>query len=97
MTALSNISYNAGVMRAIGLAGSAVNIRQCAIIFQATQRVDNKTVSVDEFGLSSVGVCELFRPSLVWICNALPSPELEGMLRKVGVPVNQHFLSQTSQ
>ena len=49
-------------MLAMGKAGAAVNLRNTVLVV-ATNKVNTQKISLEEFGHSSLGACELFRPA----------------------------------
>ena len=68
---------------AMGHAGSSVNLRECAIGFMTGR---DTPVGVAEFGLASVGCCELFRPAAVF-SDAPFDNELSRLLETGGTRV----------
>ena len=71
-------------MIAMGRAGSSRNLRECVLVFAA--RECDSPVGVADFGHSSLGACELFRPGTLLSSVALDA-ELKDALRAAGVPV----------
>lgn len=76
-----NPTYSASMI-AMGEAGSAVNLRECVLVFAAP----GTAVGVAEFGHSSLGACELFRPAAV-LSNVRFDDELAGALGAAGMKV----------
>ena len=75
-----NPCRSAGIA-AIGEAGSAVNIRECGMVYASS---DRKPVTIERFGHASLGACELFRPA--WIAfTAKPEAELVSALQKKSI------------
>ena len=78
-----NPTYSAAMI-AMGEAGSSVNLRECVLVFAAG---DTRTLAgVAEFGHSSLGACELFRPAAV-LSNVAFDDALKEALGKVRVEV----------
>jgi len=73
-------------MRAFGLAGSTVNLRECTVIVEASGGA-----TVESFGLSSLGACELFRPRCVAFscCGGCVADDLAAALGSAGIEVKQ--------
>jgi tRNA(Arg) A34 adenosine deaminase TadA len=72
------------IMLAMGRAGSAVNLRDCLILLGGKRETGE--ISLEEFGHSSLGACELFRPA--WVVSNLPlSQEIAGPLNAAKVKV----------
>ena len=68
---------------AMGRAGSSVNLRECAVGFLVGR---DAPVGIADFGLASMGCCELFRPAAVF-SNAPFDDELTGVLEGKGIAV----------
>jgi cytosine deaminase len=68
-------------MLAIGRAGSAVNLREHALVVAS-----DGPVGVHELGWSGVGACELFGPAAV-VCAERVMPDLREILERAGVRV----------
>lgn len=75
-------------MIAMGNAGSAVNLRELALVVRTGK--GGGEVDLAQFGASSLGACELFRPSAVLLLDAAAAPELRAALEAVGVAVHAH-------
>ena len=77
----------------MGRAGSAINIRDCCVVFIPEAHASDgdvpasRPITLDEFGLSSLGACELFRPSGVVFLQGAPAKSLRAALNQVGVGV----------
>ncbi|MFA6922053.1 MAG: hypothetical protein WC216_09440 [Gallionella sp.] len=70
-------------MIAMGNAGSAVNLRQSVLVLYIAKP---GSVSIADFGDSSLGACELFRPAAI-LSNASFDGELTEALRRAGISV----------
>jgi tRNA(Arg) A34 adenosine deaminase TadA len=71
-------------MRAFGMAGSAINLREHTLVMALRGEAD--VADVDSFGLSSLGACELFRPLAV-VFDIPVCDELRQTLTEAGVEV----------
>ncbi len=72
---------HSAVMLAVGRAGSAINLREHAVVVLSDGGLD-----VASLGWSSVGACELFRPAAL-ITNGTVAAELRGLLESAGIEV----------
>ena len=72
-------------MRAIGLSGSAINLREHTLVLRT--KADTTEVNLDSFGSSSLGACELFRP-LALIFDVDVEASLEAALSAAGITVH---------
>ena len=72
----------APAMVAMGRAGSAVNLREHAVVVDAPGGLD-----LAAFGASSLGACELFRPAAV-VASGAVEPGLRSVLEQAGVAVH---------
>eukprot|EP00928_Gymnodinium_smaydae_P029799 TRINITY_DN22343_c0_g1_i1.p1 TRINITY_DN22343_c0_g1~~TRINITY_DN22343_c0_g1_i1.p1 ORF type:complete len:341 (+),score=30.63 TRINITY_DN22343_c0_g1_i1:31-1023(+) len=79
-------------MRAFGLAGSAINIREHTLVIHS----EVQPMDVNAFGLSALGACELFRPRAV-IFNTGVTTELEKTLTAAGIEVIASYSPDTSR
>ena len=68
-------------MLAMGRAGSAVNLREHALVVAA-----DEPLGVHELGWSGVGACELFGPAAV-VCAGPVMRDLREILERAGVRV----------
>lgn len=71
-------------MIAMGEAGSAVNLRECVLLFASGRGSD--PIGLAEFGHASLGACELFRPAAL-LADAPLAEELAEPLHAVGTRV----------
>lgn len=71
-------------MRAFGLAGSEVNLREHTLVL----RGDGTLITLNTFGLSALGACELFRPCAA-IFDSPVSAELRAALTAAGIHVEE--------
>jgi cytosine deaminase len=71
-------------MIAMGLAGSAVNLRGCVLVLAGGKA--NQNLTVEAFGDSSLGACELFRPAGLSTDQAV-DPALSAALGRAGVVI----------
>lgn len=71
-------------MLAMGQAGSAVNLRECALLFASGR--SRRPIGLGEFGHASLGACELFRPAALR-ADAPLAEELVERLDAAGVRV----------
>eukprot|EP00933_Yihiella_yeosuensis_P080170 TRINITY_DN9357_c0_g1_i1.p1 TRINITY_DN9357_c0_g1~~TRINITY_DN9357_c0_g1_i1.p1 ORF type:complete len:339 (-),score=62.09 TRINITY_DN9357_c0_g1_i1:953-1909(-) len=69
------------VIQAMGQAGSAVNLRECAVVWRPLRKHDMKS-----FGSTSLGACELFRPSALVVKGALEE-DLANAFEAAGIAV----------
>lgn len=76
-----NPTFSAAMI-AMGEAGAAVNLRECVLVFVAPGT--RAAAGIAEFGHSSLGACELFRPAAV-LSNVPLQAELKDALDKIGV------------
>ncbi|HSM62043.1 MAG TPA: hypothetical protein VK849_14650, partial [Longimicrobiales bacterium] len=73
-----------GPMRAMGGAGSSVNLHECVLVFCAADPAE--PLDAEAFGHSSQGACELFAPGVLLV-DARVGAELRALLEKSGVRV----------
>ena len=71
------------VMLAMGQAGSAVNLRECALMVNFP---DLEEVDLEIFGYSSLGACELFRPAIIFSRQKF-CQQLQNYLTQVGIQI----------
>lgn len=80
-------SCHAAVICAMGGAGSAVNLRECAVVW--VPDVASVILGVEAIGPASLGACELFRPAALVVGGAATAldAELGARLRAAGIAV----------
>ncbi|MEM0925545.1 MAG: hypothetical protein AAGJ83_05870, partial [Planctomycetota bacterium] len=77
-----NPTYSAPI-RAIGLAGSHVNLRECSLL---CFRTNGQPVRRSDFGEASIGACEVFRPAQI-VFAVTPERSLLESLRQTGAEI----------
>eukprot|EP00929_Paragymnodinium_shiwhaense_P105521 TRINITY_DN70579_c0_g2_i2.p1 TRINITY_DN70579_c0_g2~~TRINITY_DN70579_c0_g2_i2.p1 ORF type:complete len:211 (+),score=22.46 TRINITY_DN70579_c0_g2_i2:231-863(+) len=70
------------VMRAMGNAGSTVNLRECTVLVKGRREL----IDLDGFGASSMGACELFRPAAIEFGSPV-TDSLRSTLEEAGINV----------
>lgn len=92
------LEYLVASIRAMGLAGSSVNIRDCILVITYyRQQADSNTsvtprvISIENFGRSSLGACQLFKPLAIAFAQHLaPSSRLKHALQAAGIKCMLH-------
>ncbi|MEO1615182.1 MAG: hypothetical protein AAFV88_04990 [Planctomycetota bacterium] len=75
------------VIRVMGLAGSAINLRECVVVCTGP---DAKPLTRADFGEASLGACEVFRPQRLWF-QVTPADDLQGALQEIGQSWQSEF------